>query len=892
MASRIKHGFLFVLGGLIFASIACAEASTQSAIHNPQSAISLRVPFIRNQGQIADSRMLFYARTFGGTVYVTAGGDLVYALPKGEGNIQHPTSNAQRRMEDQTAEGGFQSAISNHKSEIPRMAVIRETLVDADLTALPTGAERSGAIINSFIGNDPCRWQANIPSFTGVQFGEIYEGISLEVRAAGDNVEKIFTVAPGADPARIALRLAGAEGVRITPEGELEARTALGPVRFTAPVAYQKNAAGERQGVSVAYALEGDQVGFCLGAFDAARPLVIDPLLASTFIGGMNGENVVRAMALDSRTNVLVAGYTAANDFPATNGYETSYQGGSCDGFIAKFDPQLTNLLAATYLGGSGEDKIMAMAVNTNNGDIYVVGYTASADFPVPGAVDPVYGGNNDAFVSVLSSDLTALTASTYLGGANVDQANALTLNMAGEVYVAGYTASCDFPTNNTAGATYQNTCKGSNDAFVTKFNSALSARPASTYVGGSSNDQAFGLAVDTNGLVYIAGATASANFPALKGYKMTRSGASDAFVAKLYGALTNMAAATYLGGASNECANGIAVAPFTNIVCVVGYTDSANFPVISGSQATIGGLKDAFLTRFNMALSNVLASTYLGGADDDQAMAVLTSATSNTPLRIYVAGRTASADFPVTPNAYNTAANGNLDAFVSYFGAGAALQASTYLGGITNDTAYAMALQADRYSLFVAGATASTNFPATLRAYNYDRAGQTNDYGFVTKLGSGLAYGTIKWQVKLSGISALAGSPSLGWDGSVYFGAGTNLYAFDAQGRRRWVTECAGLLVDEAGSATPPFTTYGLGSIPAVSTNGTIYVTIDLPGSLQAISPTGGVKWTNSVDSASEFSSPAIGSDGTVYFGSFGGRFYAVRDNGDTFSNLWNIDL
>ena len=231
---------------------------------------------------------------------------------------------------------------------------------------LPSGAERSGAMINSFIGNDPRRWQANIPSFNGVQFGDIYEGIALEVRATGDNVEKIFTVAPGADPARIALRLAGAEGVSITPSGELEARTTLGPVRFTAPVAYQMGAAGERQGVSVAYALEGDQVGFCVGAFDAARPLVIDPLLASTFIGGTS-NNVIRAMALDSQTNVFVAGYTASMDFPTTNSpsYQPVYSNGIYDGFIAKFGPQLTNLLVATYLGGSGDDRIMAMVINT-----------------------------------------------------------------------------------------------------------------------------------------------------------------------------------------------------------------------------------------------------------------------------------------------------------------------------------------------------------------------------------------------------------------------------------------------------------------------------------------------------------------------------------------------
>ncbi|MBU0716039.1 MAG: PQQ-binding-like beta-propeller repeat protein, partial [Verrucomicrobia bacterium] len=920
MASIIKHGFLFVLvvlaGTLGFALIASAAPGRQSAINNPaqrgttrsawqaslprsergpqlappkagsaippigsqseignrKSAIPLSVPFIQNQGQIADPQVLFYARTFGGTVYVTAEGEIIYALPKAE-------------------------AVSGQRSEVSRTAVIRETLVDADLTALPTGAERSGAVINSFIGNDPCRWKANIPSFTGVQFGDIYEGVALEVRATGDNVEKIFTVAPGADPARIALRLAGAEDVRITPAGELEARTALGPVRFTAPVAYQRGAAGERQSVSVAYALEGDQVGFCVGAFDAARPLVIDPLLASTFIGG-SSSNVISAMALDSQTNVLVAGYTASTDFPTTNSYDTnSYNGGSYDGFIAKFDPQLTNLLAATYLGGVDEDKIMAMAINSNNGYVYVAGYTASTNFPITNALYDTYrGGDYDAFVSVLNSNLTTLTASTYLGGTNVDMAYALALRAGPtqDVFVAGLTSSTNFPIANTFGTTsFQTNLSGSvrsNDAFVIRFNTNLSANLASTYLGGTNDDGAYGIALDTNNFVYVAGYTTSTNFPMTNGAVRTYcGGVRDVFVARLSIALTNLNASTFLGGTSNEVANGIAVAPFTNIVCVVGYTTSTNYPqnptnnvLATGYTNRLMGGKDAFLTRLDLALTNILASTYLGGTDDDEATAVLAAASTNS-LRIYVAGWTTSSNFPVTANAYDTTANGGRDAFISYFGTGDTLQASTYLGGATNDSAYAMALQADSFSLFVAGATASTNFPATLRAYDNDRTGQTNDYGFVTKLGSGLAYGSLKWQVALTN---MAGSPSLGWDGTVYCGAGSNLYAFDAQGRQRWKCSATGLLVN---SALDDVT--GLGCTPAIATNGTIYITTD-SGALQAISPTGGVNWTFSGSGKAFESSPAIGSNGTIYFGTLSSKIYAVRDDGTNGVGLWTNTL
>ncbi|MDP2991427.1 MAG: PQQ-binding-like beta-propeller repeat protein, partial [Kiritimatiellota bacterium] len=293
--------------------------------------------------------------------------------------------------------------------------------------------------------------------------------------------------------------------------------------------------------------------------------------------------------------------------------------------------------------------------------------------------------------------------------------------------------------------------------------------------------------------------------------------------------------------------------------------------------DTTANGGRDAFLTRLDLGITNILASTYLGGAGDDEATAVLTSATTNTPLRIYVAGHTTSTNFPVTTNAYDTTANGGRDAFVSYFSTGDTLQASTYLGGATNDNAYAMALQADRFSLFVAGVTASTNFPATLRAYDNDRAGRTNDDGFVTKLGAGLAYGTLKWQATLSldpDGYALFISPSLGWDGSIYAGGGSNLYAFDANGNERWRFRAKGRFHPTGGYD-------GLGSTPAIARDGTIYFGT-LNGYLHAVSKDGVGIWTNLFSGQAIYSSPAIGNDGTIYVGSQASFYlYAVNSNG-----------
>lgn len=903
MISRTKHRLLWALAGLslIAGSVLSAGANNDPRLTGPRSLRSYggprtvcptsgdsldlnqnnepastrpyqpalsRVPFIQNQGQIAEEQVLFYARTFGGSVYVRADGDLVYILPRGAGSPQ--------------------SEIESRKLKIPRVAVLRETLVDADLMTPPSGAERSATIINSFIGSDPRRWQANIPSFNAVWFGEIYEGIALEVRATGNNVEKIFTVAPGADPARIALRLGGVESLSITPAGELEALTLLGPVRFSAPAAYQLNAAGERESVRVAYALEGEQVGFRVGSFDATRPLVIDPLLASTFIGGTS-NNVIRAMALDQQTNVLVAGSTAATDFPTTFSYDFSYNGGLSDAFIAKLDARLTNLLAATFLGGAGEDVIMAMSVNSNNGAVYVAGYTSSTNFPTSsGAPFRTYrGGEYDAFVTVMGNNLNALTASTYLGGTNVDKAYALALGTETNVFVAGVTSSSNFPAaNNIYGVSYRTNWPGSNDAFIARFNANLSTNLATTYLGGTNDDGAYGLALDTNGFVYVAG-YATTNFPTTNGYDLSHNGQRDAFVAKLPVVLTNLVASTFLGATNHEEATGIAWAPVTNIVCVVGWTTSTNFPqnpttnvIAPGYTNVYRGGRDAFLTRLSTGLNSIGASTYLGGTTNDEATAVFASASANE-LRIYVAGWTDSTNFPVTANAYDTTANGGRDAFVSLWNTGTALQASTYLGGGTDETAYALAFGSHAYApvLFVAGATASSNFPVTLRTYDNDRTGETNVDGFVVKLGGGLDYGTKKWQVNFSGSEAA--SAALGWDGSVYLAYGANLHAFDAEGNQRWQVTATGSIVELGGANR------GIGS-PAVGTNGTIYLTTGTPGTpaLQAISSSGSINWTRIIPTANPafYSSPAIGSNGNIYFGTFS-ELYAVSPNGEM---LW----
>jgi hypothetical protein len=230
-----------------------------------------------------------------------------------------------------------------------------------------------------------------------------------------------------------------------------------------------------------------------------------------------------------------VAGWTGSDDFPTTPGAYDRSHNGDWDAFISKLNSDLTKLLASTFLGGSNGEGAYAIAIDSS-GNVYVTGNTSSSDFPTtPGAYDTSYNDDVDVFVSKLDANLTKLLASTFLGGGDGDDANAIAIDSSGNVYVVGKTWSTDFPT--TIGA-YDTSFKGGDDfhfsdAFISKLNSNLTQLLASTYLGGSSADIANALAIDSSGNVYVAGWTNSKNFPTTsRAYDRRRDG-SEVFISK-----------------------------------------------------------------------------------------------------------------------------------------------------------------------------------------------------------------------------------------------------------------------------------------------------------------------------------------------------------------------
>ena len=283
------------------------------------------------------------------------------------------------------------------------------------------------------------------------------------------------------------------------------------------------------------------------------------------------------------------------------------------------------------------------------------------------------------------------LSYATYLGGAGNDTPNAIAVDSGGSVYIAGYTQSVGFPA--TANA-FQGALKagfGDTDAFVTKLSVDGKSVVFSTYLGGSAFDSANAIAVDATG-IYVAGETASANFPTTAGVvQPVTAGGGDAFVAKSNLAGTSLVYSSYFGGGCNDRAKALAVDGSGNVV-IAGFTCAVDFPTSPGAfQKTKSGSWSGFVAKLNPAATSTLFSTYLGGSTADYVMAVALNPSSGST---YVTGQTQSSDFPVTPGVVQPIYRGVEDAFVTELNAdGSGLVYSTYLGGSADDVGNSIAL-------------------------------------------------------------------------------------------------------------------------------------------------------------------------------------------------------
>ena len=563
----------------------------------------LPLAFEENRGQ-TDGRVRFLSRGQGYALFLTPT-ELVLSLP--QPSPKQEANHAQMKR--------------GRPPVAPPATVLRMHLAGASPSPAIRGISELPGKSNYFIGSDKGRWKTGVRQYEEVLYEGVYPGIDVKYYGNQGQLEHDFIVKPGADVGQILFGVDGAESTKLNDRGDLVFQAHGNEVIQRAPIVYQ-DVGGTRQPVEASYELRGDHVGFVVGSYDRTRPLVIDPVLAySTYLGGwLNDEGW--GIAVDGSGNTYVTGVAYSSDFPTLNPIQGSLAGGIGDVFVTKLNAAGSALVYSTYLGGSGEEVGRGIAVDAS-GNAYLTGDTSSTDFPTTNPLQGAHaGGLEDAFVTKLNAAGSALVYSTYLGGSDGDYGQGIAADASGNAYVTGFTLSTNFPVANAFQPANAPSPWGfsTRDAFVTKLNATGSAFVYSTYLGGNSEDDGHGIAVDASGSAYVTGSTWSTNFPTASPRQGTNAGASDAFVTKLNAAGSSLAYSTYLGGFGIDSGQGIAVDP-SGSAYVTGWTSSTAFPTANplqaarGSCAGGGGCDDAFVSKLNPAGSSLVYSTYLGSA-------------------------------------------------------------------------------------------------------------------------------------------------------------------------------------------------------------------------------------------------------------------------------------
>ncbi len=586
----------------------------------------------------------------------------------------------------------------------------------------PTGAKAS-----YLLGSNPDEWRTGLPQFEAIHYSGVWPGVELTYGAIRGHLTAEYKLSPRVDVGQIRLRPDAA--AEIQKDGSLLIHTAGGDFAEEKPLLYQQVSGVERQVAGGFRKLPDGSVGFWAGGYDTALPLLIDPaILISGYFGGSSEDNVT-AVAVDNLNNIVVAGWTSSGNLPVSGGALQKKYAGSVDAFVASFLPNGGGLNYCTYLGGSGEDQALGLAVDSSR-NVYITGWTASANFPLASPIQARLSGTRDAFVTKLNASGSALVYSTYLGGSGSDTGYAIALNATLHyAIVVGDTTSTNFPL---AVGAFQPVPGGSQDAFVAILSAAGNSLLMGSYLGGNGVDHASSVAVDpVSGRIFVGGYTWSANFPVASGFQPHSGGGQDGFVAKITPFGTGLAWSTYLGGSGGsvgapEEVTAVAVDSSSNVI-VAGTTSSTNFPVSSGVfQTALAGETDGFITRFT-AGGSLLESTYLGGALAD----TITGVAVDFYGDVYVTGSTSSLDFPVQWP-IQAASAGSLDAFVVKMNSRlSSVTFGTYLGGSGSDQANGIAVDAET-SIIVAGQTSSPNYPVTGIMQNFLPSVLTS---FITKI-------------------------------------------------------------------------------------------------------------------------------------------------------------
>lgn len=564
--------------------------------------------------------------------------------------------------------------------------------------------------INHFTGSSRT-WQKGMKVPEDLTYPEVWPGIDLTFLTRGKNLEFQLFLEPGAHVGDVALTT-GATQLRIV-KGSLIATLEQAELQLSKPIAFQM-VNGVRVDVPVTYRILGNgEFGFELGSYNPEIPLVIDPVLSwSTFFGGSGARSESEravVLAVNGSNELIIGGETTTPDFPVTAGVFGSAFSGHRDLFIGKLSADGTTFSFLTFFGSSGDDRIYDIDLDANE-NIVFTGEARADDFPISAGAFDTSHSDDDAFLSKLSADGSALIFSTFVGGSGSDEGQALIIEPSGSIllFIESGSTSTDMPVTPDAADPTPN---GFTDVFIARISADGTQLLYGSYFGGNDHDSVVDALRLSDGRIMFAGDSESPDLPTTLGASdETANGGDDMYIAILSSDGTTFSQVTYLGGSDDDLLVGLDV-DGAGSVFVAGYSTSNDFPTPVGAfDTTFNGDRDGVVAKLSGDLSTQLAGTYLG-APAREFIRAMALDPSGLPV---VLGTTSDPAFPTTMGAFDETYDDSTDTFAAKLDTNlSSLSFSTFLGGESSDSVGGIAIDGSG-QIYGAGSTRSANFPAT----------------------------------------------------------------------------------------------------------------------------------------------------------------------------------
>ena len=615
------------------------------------------------------------------------------------------------------------------------------------------GEVQSPTIVNYFRGKHSNEWRLNVPTYSTVRIPQVYDGIDIVYSFDGANPRYDFHVQPGIDPGKIILNFTGAEA-SAGKDGALSIKTRFGSIEHGKIHAFQYDASGSKVTVPCSFIKSERGFVFSLASYDKNKTLIIDPLVYSTYLGNA-GTDAINGVVIDNAGNVVAAGSTETEDLPVITGsYDTQYNGG-IDGVVIRYSPQLQNVISLTYLGGGGDDIINAVAIDFNGGifvggetgstnfplstswkdafkagidgfvaklssngsqlvyssyipgsldervlaiaarptgELLVGGVTNSSDYPRDnGAYQNLKKALTDGFMMEFRPSGSLINFASFIGGDGDDRVTGVGYDPSyNAIFIAGTTgqgiANGAYPTIGTwpnidnSRRPWDNTFNQKDDGFVAKFGISGTHSSANTqflgYLGGNGNDRITGLTPLDDGTVVVCGETdfgtgLTTSFP-IVGTNASSKGGLDIFVSRISSNGRVLVNSGVFGTAGTESATAVDFIPGTSQILLSGWTSSKDFSSNNiGSKNPDGGYgggpKDGVVMKLTNDLSEVIYSSYYGGTGEDIVKAIVETSRGD----FFFGGVTTSPDLAMFQESNNSTPGTGTNGFLSKYAFG-----------------------------------------------------------------------------------------------------------------------------------------------------------------------------------------------------------------------------